>query len=485
MVDFSTNLRAEGLHASSLRLDSLVPHLLAAKRSLSCVEYVSQANDLVTSTRQALETHTILTARTLFIRNGCKAQISTLDHVYEHDKNIAREAGDDFHEVIDKLDAAEEKLRNTLDLLRSTPVDSKLRREGEEPKHLADFVDETGVQTLMGNIRQSIDSTGQARKTFDQAIEALDEEIGQIKELLKSDRGISDTLTINNNIRSPVPDILQSMEIQAGEMARNLESLVKHFDLCVTAIKHTEGGGAAASKIARDLPGGMALNLSAADEPLERITDQEMIDMLEVLEKDAGEVEEVVLEVKEAISEVEANAERVKAFGQRLTDELSRTITAFNYLEDLGSRLPGYITQSQIFIYRWDEERGKIDEYMADLEGLRGFYSNFINAYDNLLIEVGRRKDVEKRIAKIRQEAIAKIERLVQEETSERHAFRQEQGDFLPVDIWPGLVTAPTRYEISKVEGPADSIPDISASVINKAIKRISAQHKDPKSSIK
>ena len=485
MAGSPATLPTKELRASSLNLDTLVPHLLAAKRSLSCVEYVSHANDLVTSTRQALETHTILTARTLFIRNGCKAQISTLDHVYEHNQSIAREAGDDFHEVIDKLDAAEEKLRNTLDLLRSTPVDSKLRREGEEPRHLADFVDETGVQTLMGNIRQSIDSTGRARKTFDQATEALDGEIRRIKELLTSDPGISDSLTINSNLRSPVPDFLQSMEIQAGEMARNLESLVKHFDLCVTAIKHTEGGGAAASKIARDLPDGMALNLSADDEPLERITDQEMIDMLEVLEKDAGEVEEVVLEVKEAILEVEANAERVKAFGQRLTDELSRTITAFNHLEDLGSRLPGYITQSQIFIYRWDEERGKIDEYMDDLEGLRDFYSNFINAYDNLLIEVGRRKDVEKRIAKIRQEAIAKIERLVQEETSERQAFRQEQGDFLPVDIWPGLVTAPIRYEISKVEGPADSIPDISASVINKAIKRVSAQHKDQKSSIK
>ncbi|MCJ1334041.1 autophagy protein 17 [Thelotrema lepadinum] len=486
MTDSSASLRAERLPASSPNLDTLVPHLLAAKRSLSCVEYVSRANDLVTSTRQALETHTILTARTIFIGNGCKAQISTLDHVYEHDKNIAREAGDDFHEVIDKLDAAESKLRNTLDLLRSTLVDSKLRHEGEEPKYLADFVDETGVQTLMDNIRQSIDSTGRARKTFDQAIEALDGEIVQIKELLASEPETSDTLTLtNSHLRSPVPDILQSMEIQAGEMARNLESLVKHFDLCVTAIKHTEGGGAAASELALDLPDGMNLNISADDGPLERIDDQEMRDMLEVLEKDAGEVEEVVLEIKEAISEVEANAERVKTFGQRLANELSRTIAAFNHLEDLGSRLPGYITQSQIFIYRWDEDRGKIDEYMDDLEGLRDFYSSFINAYDNLLIEVGRRKDVEKRIAKIRQEAMAKIERLVQEETSERQAFRQEQGDFLPVDIWPGLVTAPTRYEISKVDGAADSIPDISASVINKAIKRVSAQRKDLKSSVK
>ncbi|KAI4147970.1 MAG: hypothetical protein LQ340_005295 [Diploschistes diacapsis] len=475
----SSSLRAEELPTSSPTLDTLVPHLLAAKRSLSCVEHVSHANDLVAGTRQAIETHTILAARTLFIQNGSKAQITTLDHVREHIISIEREAGDEFHAIIENLDAAESRLRDTLDLLRSTRVDPNLRLGDEELKYLADFVDETGVQTLMDNIKESIDTTARARKAFEQANITFEEEVRHVEGLLTSRLEGSECPTSGGKLRLSVLNLLQSMELQAGEMAKNLESLVKHFDLCVTAIKHTEGGGAAASRIVQDLPGGMDLNLEADDAPVEQISEEEMKDMLEVLENDAAEVEEVVTEIKDAVSEIQANAERVNVLGRQLTEELSRIIAAFHLLEELGNKLPSYITQSQIFAYQWDEEKVKIEEYVNDLESLRAFYSKFIHAYDNLLIEVGRRKDVERRIAKIRQEAFARIERLIQEETQERQAFKEEQGDFLPIDIWPGLVTAPARYELNQVEGATDSIPDISASVINKAIRRVAGQRKD------
>ena len=479
----SPSLTAEALPASSPTLDTLVPHLLAARRSLSCVEHVSHANDLVTGTRQALESHTIITARILFIQNGSTAQISTLDHVRNHTTSMARKAGDEFHTVIGRLDAAESRLRGTLDLLKSTRVDPNLRPEDEAPKYLADFVEETGVMTLMNNIKQSIDTIGEARRNFDQSNTVLGEQIREVEETLASKPRGTAAFTPEYGLRSPVPDMLHSMEVQADEMAKNLESLVKHFDVCVKAVKHTEGGGAAASKIARDLPGGMELNLGADDGPVEQISQEEMSDMLEVLEKDAGEVDEVVTEIKEAIEDMEGSAKHVRDFGHHLKEKLSRTITAFHLLEDLANRLPGHITQSQMFAYQWDEEKGKIDDFVSDLESLREFYSSFIHAYDSLLIEVGRRKDVEKRISKIRQEATGKIDRLVQEEATERQAFREEQGDFLPVDIWPGLVTAPVRYELSKVEGAADSIPDISASVISKAIKRVSIQRNEQRGS--
>jgi autophagy-related protein 17 len=471
----SSSIHADDQLTASPTLDTLIPHLLAARRSLSCVEHVSRANYLVSSTRQSLEDHTIITARTLFVRNGSKAQTATLDRVRAYTTSIAREAGDEFQEVIEKLDAAETRLRTTLAQLKSTPVDSKLRPEGEEPKHLVDFVDETGVQKLTSSIRESIDTTIQARKSFDESITALGEETERVKELLSSRR--MDSITdLGQDTRSPVPEILSYMEQHAEDMAKNLESLVKHFDLCVTAIKHTEGGGAAASKIAQDLPGGMDLDIGKDEGPLERISDEEMSEILGVLAKDAAEVDDVVAEIKDSIAEMEASAERVTAFGDYLAAEFARTSAAFHLLEEVGQKLPGYITQSQIFTYRWDEERGKISEYMDDLENLRAFYSNFISAYDSLLIEVGRRKDVERRISKIRQEAILRIDRLVQEEIEERQSFRQEQGDFLPVDIWPGLVMAPARYELNRIEGSMDSIPDISASVINKAIKRVSQQ---------
>ena len=470
----SSLLPDEGTSPSpSPTLETLVQHLLAAKRSLACLEHVSRANVIVTDTRQALQSHTILNARATFIRNGSQAQTGILDSVRSQTNAIAQETATEFDAVIDHLDAAESKLRRTLDQLRATIVEHSLRPSDEAPRTLADFVDETDVQSLLGKIKVSIDTTSEARKQFESFIEALEEETVSVKDLLASQHERTDLDDVGQNSQSPVPDILHGMEERAQEMAHNLESLVKHFDLCVTAIKHTEGGGAAASQITNDLPEELQLT---DDAPVEPINEEEKNDMLEVLIKDAGEVDEVVAEIKDRIAEMESDLERVNAYGERLSEELTRATTAFKLLEDAGNKLPGYITQSQVFLYRWDEEKAKIEDYLQDLEAMRDFYSGFLHAYDNLIIEVGRRRDVEMRISKIRQDALAKIDKLLAEEVADRNRFKQKQGDYLPIDIWPGLMKPPPRYELILAVGETDSIPDIAASVINKAIKRVSTR---------
>ena len=478
MASSTSSLPPEDHTSSSPTLDSLVSHLVAAKRSLSCVEHVSRANYLVTETRRALEHHTILTARALFIKNGTKSQLNILSHIGDHNKDVAQEAASEFDGVIRKVDTAESKLRMTLDQLRVTTVEPRLRPAEEAPRSLADFVDETGVETLLSAVKESVQITEGARQGFDESIEALELETSEIKALLFPRHEESSSKHLQHEVSSPVPQVLQKMEEHAQEMARNLESLVKHFDLCVTAIKHTEGGGAVASKITRDLPEDVRLDLDDDDGPLEAMSDDERKDMLEVLVKDASEVEEVVNEIKEDIAEMEADFEHVVAFGEELNEDFKKTTTAFKLLEEVGTKLPNYITQSQIFLYRWDDEKAKIEDHLADLAELRDLYAGFLLAYDNLLIEVGRRKDMEKRIARVRQDAMAKIDRLIEEEVAERRTFKQEQGDFLPGDIWPGLTTPPTRYDLVVADGPIDSVPDISASIINRAIKRAQVRGK-------
>jgi autophagy-related protein 17 len=273
MASPASSLVPEDPEPVPVSLDALVAHLLAAKRSLSCVEHVSHANDLVTNTRQALENNTVLTARTVFLQNGSRSQIDILEHVRKSTQSIAREAALEFEDVISNLDAAESRLRTTLDQLRATIVESTLRPEGESPRSLVDFVDETGVHDLLETIKESIDATGDARKDYERLIATLEGEINDVRRLLPSRSGNISAADTRDGFRSPVPDIHQTMTEYAQDMAHNLESLVKHFDLCVTAIKHTEGGGAAAQKIAGDLPEGVGLELSKEDGPLESLSE--------------------------------------------------------------------------------------------------------------------------------------------------------------------------------------------------------------------
>ena len=433
-----------------------------------------RANELVTSTRKALETSVITSARTEFLRSGMDSQVNILKQVHANTEKVRRDGAEEFMGVTQSIDEADQRLRKTLDRLRQTMVEAKLRSPDEERKNLMDFVDESGVDGLLGTLEQAVSAASGAHEEFEASNRALDGDVQGVKRLLGTRSQEAEDDYADYEKRSPIPDILHNMEDRAKEMADNLESLVKHFDLCVTAIRHTEGGGDAAQRIAGDLPEGVDIPQEASDAPPEPISEEERIEMMEILQKDAGQVEDVVLEIADHIAEMETQRELVTAYMDQLAEQHTNTMSAFKMLEDIGLRLPRYVTQNQVFLMRWEDEKIKISEQMAELDGLREFYDGFLRAYDNLLIEIGRRKALESKMEKVVQEAMAKIEKIYEDDAEEREAFKQEQGDFLPFDIWPGLMTGPLQYKISPIDGAAGRVPDISKSVLQQAIRRVS-----------
>ena len=473
MASSTESLRSQSSNQASTPLETLVSHLLASKRSLSSINHVYRANELVTATRNSLETSVITSARTEFLRSGIDSQVQILTRVRNNTEGVAREGAAEFKAVIRNLDTAEERLRETLNLLRETMVEASLRPEDEGRRSLLDFVDETGVAGLMARIKSSIDTASGAHDEFSEINMAFDEDVQSVKSLL-AERSKQDMQgDAGGEIRSPIPEVLHDMEDHAKDMADNLESLVGHFDLCVTAIKHTEGGGDAAQRIAGELPEGVDIGKDGANAPADPIGEDERREMMGVLEKDASQVEDVVIEIKEHIIEMEAQYELVTAYTDQLADEHANTTSAFRLLEEIGLRLPGYIAQSHVFVMRWDDEKAKIEERMEELEELRVFYDGFLRAYDNLLIEIGRRKALEMRMEKVAQDAMARIQKLYEDDFEERESFKKAQGDFLPRDIWPGLMAGPLQYEILPVGTDVEKVPDVSKSVIQQALRRV------------
>lgn len=467
MASSSSSIESERSDPDSSPLDTLVAHLLASKRSLSSINHVYRANELVTSTRQRLEKSIITSARTFFLRSGIDSQCKVLAKVRKNTQGVGKESSSEFTSVVRSLDAADKRLKETLDLLRGTMVEASLRPEGEERKNLLDFVDETGVAALMATINSSIEVARKAHDEFRETNEAFDVDLQTVQDLLRTRKKQDIMNSSAEEVETPIPEILHDMEDRAKEMADNLESLVKHFDLCVTAIRHTEGGGDAAQRLADELPEGVDIR---QDTP---IGDRERLEIMEVLDKDANQVEDVVMEMKDHLLEMEAQYELVTAHTDKLIKEYESTTAAFRLLEKIGLTLPGYITQSHVFLMRWDEDKARIEERMEELEGLSVFYDGFLRAYDNLLIEIGRRKALELKTEKVAQDAIARIQELYEDDAEERDAFKKEQGDFLPSDIWPGLTAGPLQYEIVHMRGIAERVPEVSKSVIQQAIDRV------------
>jgi autophagy-related protein 17 len=317
--------------------------------------------------------------------------------------------------MLRELDSADARLQHMLDVLRSTAVEPGFRPADDQPKTLHDFVDGQGVDNLKSSIRSSIDQIQEAQKDFGDSISSFDSDLQAVEKAITS---IAVTSPSSSDVlESPIPPLLRSLESHAKEMAVLLQSLVRHFDLCVTAIKHTEGGGAAARSITGDLPKGMGVmdhggSSDSDGAPPEPITAEEREDMLDVLSKDAAEVEDVVIEIRERLAEMETQFDPISSHLSYLSGVHDDAISAFQLLEEIGTRLSVYVSSSRDYLARWDDEKRTIEARMEDLDGLREFYEGFLKAYDGLIIEVGRRRGVQVRMEAIVQEAMAKVEQL-------------------------------------------------------------------------
>ncbi|OJJ47291.1 hypothetical protein ASPZODRAFT_65671 [Penicilliopsis zonata CBS 506.65] len=460
-------------------LESLIAHLVAAKRSLSSINHVWRANEIVTTARSAVEESVVVSARTGFLRRGLNNQLRLLYNVRAEVEEISHRGRADFSDILKDLDAADGRLRNTLDTLRDTIVHAAFRPEGEDPKSLHDFVDERGVEELHATLKSSIDRTNAAQAELDESNRAFDDELHSIKEALgqyrtamkmassrSSASSSSSSASTHSGMASlsALPGMLSSLEMHAQEMANLLESLVRHFDLCVTAVKHTEGGGAAARSITGDMPpvtvsgrNGLKFeedineNLNA---PLDPLTNSEYQEMVNVLVKDAAEAEDVVMEIQDRSGEMESVLENIIAQRDSLLSVSNATTDVFQHLSSLAStRLPGYIAKAHQFTRVWNEERDRISSGLAEFSDLGSLYECFLDAYDGLILEVSRRKHMRQRVEKVLRDTRQKLDQLFQEDVNAREAFRVEQGDYLPSDIWPGVSREPMRVDFLRISG--------------------------------
>ena len=367
--------------------------------------------------------------------------------------------------VLKRLDSADEHIKHALRLLQTTAVEPALRPAGEKSKSLQDFVDEQAVEELTAAFRECIDRTTEAQSDFAGSNHGLDDEIKKIQELLSS------VSLLDPNFDYPdTVSLFRALESHATETADLLQSLVRHYDLCVTALKHTEGGGEAAQEAQVDLP--PALDSASPEMQLEPMSEKEREEMLHVLNKDAEEVTDVVEEIRERVTQMESQYEQIKNQERVLHENELSMLEAVSLLDVNSASLPRYVKASAIFLSRWNEIQQRIDEKLETMDSLCDFYTGFLHAYDGLLIEIGRRKSVKARIDKIIQDSLINIDSLLDDDAEERQAFRSEHGEYLPSDIWSGLGQMPPRYELRQVKNQEDEMPNLPSGIIKKAIDR-------------
>jgi autophagy-related protein 17 len=368
-------------------------------------------------------------------------------------------------QLLHDVDTSFTGLNSTLAVLRDTPIEAVLQPPGTPQKHLYDFIDSAAVSNLEGTLRACIDRYNDAHATLDDSNDAFD--------------NVPLTPTSPSH-PSPIPSLYQDLEVHAKEAAQAFQSLVQHYDLCVTALRHTEGGSAAATEAIGDAPVHSGDEFAAPPEPM---SEEERLEMVAVLVKDASEVDDVVTEIRERGSEMTFLLSQIESHINHLRDEASALSQVLLMISQITGEVKTHIATSRSFHASWlDDTRPTLLNGIEEWENQRDFYERFDLAYAELLVEISSRRRRHDKTKRKAEEAQKELDRLHAEDERAREHFTLAQGDFLPRDIWPGLEDPPRQYEVRAValendaldeEAVANSIPQLGRNVVERALTRV------------
>lgn len=356
-----------------------------------------------------------------------------------------------------------------------------LQPPGTPQKHLYDFIDSAAVSNLEGTLRACIDRYNDAHGILAESNDAFDTSLDNLHSSIEN---VHLTPASASN-PSPIPSLYQDLEAHAKEAAQAFQSLVQHYDLCVTALRHTEGGSAAATEATGDVPAHSTDEFAALPEP---ISEEERQEMIAVLVKDAHEVDDVVTEIRERGSEMTFLLTQIENHINHLRNEASALSSILQMISQITGEVKTHINTSRSFHASWLEDtRPTLLTGIEEWENQREFYERFDLAYAELLVEISSRRRRHEKTKRKAEEAQKELDRLHAEDERAREYFTLAQGDFLPLDIWPGLRDPPRQYEIRAValeqdEETADeedggigvkSIPQLGRNVVERALTRV------------
>lgn len=373
-------------------------------------------------------------------------------------------------------------LNSTLAVLRDTPIEAVLQPPNTPQKHLYDFIDSTAVSSLESTLRACIDRYNDTRATLEDSNDAFDTALFNLQSSVDN---VPMTPTADSS-PSPIPNLYHDLEAHAKEAAQAFQSLVQHYDLCVTALRHTEGGSAAATQATGDAPMHSGDEFAAPPEPM---SEDERLEMVAVLVKDAQEVEDVVTEIRERGSEMTSLINEIEKYINHLRNEASALERIMQMVSKITGEVKSHIMTSRSFHTSWLEDtRPALLNGIEEWENQREFYERFDLAYAELLVEISSRRRRHEKAKRKAEEAQKELDRLHAEDERAREQFTLAQGDFLPLDIWPGLRDPPRQYEVKAAaplkeedeqehaEGAFEdgrSIPQLGRNVVERALTRV------------
>ncbi|OLL26316.1 Autophagy-related protein 17 [Neolecta irregularis DAH-3] len=386
----------------------------SAKKALAIAGTLGpRAEELETSTTESLDKCAALEASYTYLCNGIRMQISLAEKL--------------LSATIQSQENSRKEFEARLKSLKETKIDPGLEPENGV-QTLYEFVDEMGIEKLRTTLRESVDGIQDARDILSKSISSAQADFSSTQKQcldlppLPSLKSPTITESIFGTLKNRVALLPQQLHRRCQErhvhhMASIINSLTNHFDNCSQALK---------------------------EENMERSRGA-----LEVLEKDARQVDAALDEMHHRIEDMVRNNELARKYYDEIEMISRKANDAVTLLEQFGSQvLSRHLAQLDQFQAILNEQNSQIEKAQEEMSRLADYYRDFTSAYDALILEIERRQNMKAKMEKVVKDALATLEAMHDDELHMREQFREERGDFLPSNIWPGISDPPTQYEI-------------------------------------
>ncbi|PHH49466.1 Autophagy-related protein 17 [Ceratocystis fimbriata CBS 114723] len=426
----------------AISAERLIDILLAAKSSLASVANAVNATGNVAEVTALLEDAVVTSTQTSFVTQGIKSQIRLLKQLRDSMLSTLELADADFKQILAHIEQANIQLRDRLIMLSQTAVHKALRPQDEETRTLLDFAEEENVKSIEQDLSVAVNELQDARSAFQNECDRFIADIQTLEVLIgirpAPNATDKEKTRLSSAIKPHDPELTKlqtSAQSNLDDIATSLDSLSKHFDHCLVAVKSMPGALALARERAPEI---WSQQHDSLDQ-MKPVTAQEFMQLISVVVEDSTIVDDTSAQINEQTRMIEQALAQMR---DKLDDVQARylhTLDAFVMLKESGARIHELIEAERLFTQRWALEKRNVRENLISMDTLTRCFDDYHRTYHALLVEADRRRHVEERIHHVWAKAREQVDRLMQLDATETERFRSDHGDSLPGDLWPDL----------------------------------------------
>lgn len=371
------------------------------------------------------------------IAKQCQFLYDNILHVGIEENLIGKQWDDDtMAQLTDQMRLWQERIDNQIKKLEDTPnllASTGVTTEYEKKFSLADYISQDNVDLL----RNKIQEIPSIEKHISNIRNQYNELNRKVKDKLIDSRLKDLQNLINNEFNLRNSDLITLLEIYPrylieaeNDLGSILISLTTHFDRC--QLLFTKYG------LDIDNKSQEITHQASNDSKLSNsLSNTDYTELHKIVKKDNDELPSILATINEIIDDIES----VLTKSGKLLDEKRKTniiikgkITKFlNSLTKYNEYLNIFEDISNL-ISNFKESCHKDIETIKELFE---FYEQFQNSYRNLLKESQRRESVAMMMENILQECEKKLKSLEVDDLTQRQHFLEENGNYLPGNIWP------------------------------------------------